>query len=109
MRTRGILRMVVTICGLMLMCPWASGQAGEFPVPPSLASPWKFELAPYLWLPAMDGDVTVRGRTADVDLDLGDVFEALLDSFKFAFMGRFEAHKGNLFFTLDVALHRSGR
>ena len=70
--------------------------------PPSLASPWKFELAPYLWLPAMDGDITVRGRTADVDLDLGDVFEALLDSFKFAFMGRFEAHKGNLFFTLDV-------
>ena len=73
MRTRGILTMVVTICGLMLMCPLASGQAGEFPAPPYLTSPWKFELAPYVWLPAMDGDITVRGRTADVDLDLGDI------------------------------------
>ena len=47
MRTRGILTMVVTICGLMLMCPLASGQAGEFPAPPYLAFPWKFELALY--------------------------------------------------------------
>jgi hypothetical protein len=50
----------------------------------------------------MIGDVTVRGRTADVDLDLGDTLEVIFDSFKFAFMGRFEAHKGNLLFTLDV-------
>jgi hypothetical protein len=102
MRTRGILMMVVTICALALMCPLASAQAGEFPAPPYLSSPWKFSLEPYLWLPAMTGDITVRGHTADVDLDLGDVFEALLDSFQFGAMGRFEARKGNLLFTLDV-------
>ena len=50
----------------------------------------------------MTGDITVRGRTADVDLDLGDIIDILEDSFNGAFMGRFEAHKGNLFFTLDV-------
>jgi hypothetical protein len=94
--------MVVTICGLMLMYPLASGQAGEFPAPPYLSSPWKFELAPYLWLPAMHGDLTVRDRTIDVDLDLDDTLELIFDSLKFAFMGRFEARKGNLLLTLDL-------
>jgi hypothetical protein len=40
MRTRSILTMVVTIYGLMLMGPLASGQAGEFPAPPTQGSPW---------------------------------------------------------------------
>ena len=102
MRTRGILTMVVTICGLMLMYPLASGQAGEFPAPPYLTSPWKFELAPYIWLPAMSGDVTVRNRTFDVDLDLDETLDLIFDDLKFAFMGRFEAHKGNLLLTLDL-------
>jgi hypothetical protein len=92
----------MTICGLALMCPLASGQTGAFPAPPSLTSPWKFTLEPYLWLPAMKGDVTVRNRTADVDLNVYDALNLIFDAFKFGAMGRFEAQKGNLLFTLDV-------
>jgi hypothetical protein len=44
----------------------------------------------------------VRGRTADIDLDLGDTLDLLFDDFKFAAMGRVEARKGNLLFTLDL-------
>jgi hypothetical protein len=50
----------------------------------------------------MTGDVTVRGRTADVDVGLGDTLDLIFDDLQFAFMGRFEARKGNLLFTLDV-------
>jgi hypothetical protein len=102
MRTRGVLAIIATICGLLFMGPLASGQASEFPAPPYLTSPWKFDLAPYLWVPAMTGDVTVRGRTADVDVGLGDTLDLIFDDLQFAFMGRFEARKGNLLFTLDV-------
>jgi hypothetical protein len=102
MHTRGLLTMVMTSCVLTLMCPLASGQTGNFPAPPYLASLWKFDLEPSLWLTAMQGDVTVRGRTADVDLDLDDTLDLVFESLKFAVMGRFEARKGNLLFTLDL-------
>ena len=50
----------------------------------------------------MQGDVTVRGHSADVDLDLDDTLDLIVVSRKFAAMGRFEARKANLLFTLDV-------
>jgi hypothetical protein len=59
-------------------------------------------VAPYLWLPAMQGEITVRGHTVDVDLDLGDTLDLIFESLQFAFMGRAEAHKGPLLFTLDL-------
>jgi hypothetical protein len=75
----------------------------EVPAPPFLSSPWKFELAPYLWLPAVHGDLAVRGRTTDVDVDLGDRLDLMFDGVKFLVaMGRAEARKGNLLFTLDA-------
>ena len=55
---------------------------------------WKFGLAPYLWLPAMQGEITVRGHTVDVDLDLGDTLDLVFDSLKFAFMGALRPTKG---------------
>jgi hypothetical protein len=64
---------------------------------------WTFEVAPfYLWLPAQDGTVTVRGQSADVDLSVGDTLDLLFDSFKFAATGRAEARKGNALLTLDL-------
>jgi hypothetical protein len=50
----------------------------------------------------MQGELTARGRTADNDLDLGDTLDLLVDDFKFAAMGRADARKGNLLFTLDL-------
>jgi opacity protein-like surface antigen len=70
---------------------------------PPAPAPWTFEVAPLnVWLPALDGDITVRGRTADVDVSIGEFVETLFDDFKFAAMGRFEARKRNLVLTLDL-------
>jgi len=48
---------------------------------------WDFELAPYLWLVSMNGDITVKGQTSDVDLSFKDFLEDL----KFAAEIHFEA------------------
>lgn len=55
---------------------------------------WEFRLAPYLWLAAMDGDITVRGRTVSVDQDLSDVIDLLEDHFNGGAAAHFEAQKG---------------
>ena len=102
MQTRGRLTMLITICVWTLLCPLAYGQSGEASAPSLLSSPWKFGVAPYLWLPAMQGEITARGHTVDIDLDLEDTLDLVFDSLKFAFMGRAEAHKGPLLFTLDL-------
>ena len=52
--------------------------AGDLPggvgyVAPS--SGWQFRVTPYAWAPSVNGDVTVRGRTADIDMSFWDLFE----------------------------------
>lgn len=46
---------------------------------PALAqeSAWGFEVTPYLWAGGVEGDVTVRGRTVDVDRDFDDLTDRL--------------------------------
>src|SRR5919108_2997277 len=87
----------------LLVCPAAYSQGGGTGQESSLFKGWSFEVAPfYLWLPALDGEVTVRGQSADVDLSVGDTLDLLFDSFKFAVTGRAEARKGNALLTLDL-------
>ena len=87
----------------LLVCPEAYSQGGGTGQESSLFKGWSFEVAPfYLWLPALDGEVTVRGQSADVDLSVGDTLDLLFDSFKFAATGRAEARKGNALLTLDL-------
>ena len=38
-------------------------------------SAWEFHVAPYLWAIAMDGNVTVKGVEADVDLSFSDIWD----------------------------------
>ena len=62
---------------------------------------WHFTLTPYLWLPSVDGSLTLNippgssggpnGGTADVGVGAGDVLAKL----NFAFMAAGEARKGN--------------
>jgi hypothetical protein len=59
---------------------------------------WRFDVTPYLWAADMDGDITLRGVTAPVDVPFKDTLERL----EVAFMGRFEAHRGRLGFFLDT-------
>ena len=54
-------------------------------------SAWEFHVAPYLWAIAMDGNVTVKGVEADVDLSFSDIWDEL----NFALMLEYEARKCN--------------
>jgi hypothetical protein len=38
---------------------------------------WEFIIIPYAWLTGIDGDITVRGRSAEVDASFSDLFENL--------------------------------
>ncbi|MCU0919659.1 MAG: hypothetical protein MUF16_04885 [Burkholderiaceae bacterium] len=53
---------------------------------------WRFQAAIYGWFPGISGNTAVPVQTggANIDVSMGDVIDAL----KFAFMGSFEARKG---------------
>jgi hypothetical protein len=38
---------------------------------------WELEISPYVWFAGIEGDVTVGGQTASVDMDFGDLFDAV--------------------------------
>jgi len=38
---------------------------------------WQVRVNPYIWLAGIDGDVTVGGQKASVDIDFSDIFEVL--------------------------------
>jgi hypothetical protein len=51
---------------------------------------WEFQVAPYMWAISMNGDATVKGQEADVDVSFSDIWDEL----NFAFMMEYEARKG---------------
>jgi len=53
-------------------------------------SGWDFHVAPYLWAVSMNGDATVKGQEADVDVSFSDIWDEL----NYAFMMEYEARKG---------------
>ena len=55
---------------------------------------WEVQIAPWLWVMSLEGDATVRGRTADVDVG----FDDLLDQFNFGTFIEVEARKDRLGF-----------
>ncbi len=56
------------------------------------SSDWSYEIAPYfLWAVGLDGEMTVQGSTADMDLSFGDI----LDELDFMFDFHFEARHAN--------------
>lgn len=61
-------------------------------------SGWNVRTAIYGWATAMDGDVTVRGFTAPVDVEFSDI----LDKIDFAFMGVVEVGRGDWSFASDL-------
>jgi hypothetical protein len=85
----------------MLACLPAAGQTTRR-APTKAAGGWTFEVAPYLWLPALDGDISVHGRTAEVDASIGEFVETLFENFQFVTIGRMEARRGPFVFTLDL-------
>ena len=94
---------VITICGLLLACAYWPAHARTTRAASPSPGAWTFEVAPFsLWLPALDGNATVRGREADVDVSISEFTETLIDHLKFAAVSRFEAHRHDLILTLDL-------
>jgi hypothetical protein len=63
-------------------------------------SQWQFSFTPYGWATSINGDVTARGHTVDVNesfIDLVDKSDSLL-----AWMSYFEARKGRFAFFTDL-------
>lgn len=55
---------------------------------------WMFRLGTYLWLPGLDGEITVNDRTLAASQSTEDVLDLLETTLNFAFAGHFEAEKG---------------
>jgi len=75
-----------------------STDGSRYAAPVAAPSGWQFRFTPYAWAPSVNGDVTVRGQTVDIDMSFWDLFDsgdskAELDSLA-ALMGYVEARKG---------------
>jgi hypothetical protein len=70
---------------LVALTPWVAAE--EKPA----ENGWEFHVAPYLWAISMNGDATVKGQKADVDVSFSDIWDEL----NFAFMAEYEARKGH--------------
>jgi hypothetical protein len=60
---------------------------------------WTISATPYGWLPFLNGDVTIKGRTADIDVTPIEVLEHLDAA---PWMSYVEARKGRLSFYNDI-------
>jgi hypothetical protein len=66
--------------------------------PPAASPDWQFDLTPYAWLTAVDGDVGVGGASTSVGADFADIVKDL----DFAAMATVEARRGPLILRLDA-------
>jgi hypothetical protein len=69
-------------------------------VEPAPIDPWTFSFTPYGWLIGIDGNVTARGHTAEINENFFQIAEQS-DSL-IALMGYFEARKGRFGFFTDA-------
>ena len=76
-----------------------SADLGSLASPVAPASPWRLSFTPYGWLPFLDGDMTVKGRTVDVYVNPIQVLEHLE---RVPFMGYAEARNGPLAIYSDI-------
>jgi hypothetical protein len=82
--------------------PAASEEAGAG-APAGSTSGWTFSLTTYAWTPWISGDLTIKGRSFDVDITAGQVLDALDWSGVPAWFSYAEARKGRLTLFNDIA------
>ena len=61
------------------------------------ADRWRFAATPWMWLIKLNGDMAVFGRESDVEVDTGEILDAL----EFAWMSHLELGKGNVSFFMQ--------
>src|SRR5262245_4440007 len=107
LRSRPILAILIAAATLPGAKTALGADLGSGPLPPIGAprAPWTLSVTPYGWLPFFQGDVTVKGRTVDVDVT---PFQ-LLDHLDAApFMAYTEARKGPLALYNDIFYAKVG-
>ena len=92
-----------TIAAALLLLTAVSAHAGSesqpsFEQPLAATDDFSFRFAVYGWIQSFDGDVTVAGGTADLDLK----FEDLFDYIDMAFMGAAEVSYGRWGLLVDL-------
>lgn len=73
---------------------------------PSPSLRWRFTFEPYVFIPLnVEGDVSVGDFTTDIDVnsDFTDAVSTARETLNFAFLGRFEAWRGNLGLIFDAS------
>jgi hypothetical protein len=92
------------LAGLLVACAWfaasSPARSADFSEQPTPAGNWEFSFTPYGWMINVDGDVTARGHTADVNqnfFQIVDKSDSLL-----AWMSYFEARRGRLALFTDL-------
>lgn len=72
-------------------------------MPSEAPADWSFSFTAYAWIPWISGDVSVKGRSFDVDISGGEVIDSLDWSGIPAWFSYAEARRGKLSFFSDVA------
>lgn len=94
----------VFILGLGDARPAASADLGEprHIEPVSAPSPWSFTFTTYGWIPWMSGNMSVKGRAFDVNVDPSEIFGHLDWSTFPAWMSYAEARRGSIGLFNDI-------
>jgi hypothetical protein len=100
--------------GVISNYPPSAAKAADVAMPvKTVAAPaldaWTFTLAPYVWMPSLNGSTTVKGRTTDVDVTFVDILEHTeIPKDLFGVMSYFEARNGRYSFFGDVVYLKVG-
>lgn len=68
----------------------AGSAAAQTGAPTGADDPWRVTVSPYVWATSLDGNVTLAGRKAPVDVSASDAFDQL----ESVVMGDVEVRKG---------------
>lgn len=95
------IRIALFLASLLSTGAFAQDEAAAGP-DLNAAPGWKFSFYAYLWIPAQDGTMTVKGRETTSSTSVGDTLDTTLDNFKMGFSGHFEARRERLALFTDV-------
>ena len=111
-RAKSLLRMVagatiaVVVAQSAIAADLGSGPSGSGPAGAALpASPWTVTFTPYAWAPFIQGDATVRERTANVFVSPTELIDHLE---RMPWMSYIEARRGPLAFYNDIIYADAG-
>jgi hypothetical protein len=107
LRARLAATLVLATIGTVTLQPAFAADLGSGPPPPPTlpSRAWAISVTPYAWLPFLQGDVTIKGRSVDIDVTPTELLEHL-DAVPF--MGYTEARRGPLALYNDIFFAKVG-